>query len=52
MCILRDLRQQKNPRELCQGSSLNFICSHVPMLFYFSYETGEKTKEIKGELFV
>ncbi len=36
LCILRDLPQQKNPRVVCQGSSPNFICSHVPMeIFVF-----------------
>ncbi len=31
VCILRDLPQQKNPRLLCQRSSPNCTCSHVPM---------------------
>jgi hypothetical protein len=34
--------QQKNPRELCQGSSPNFICSHVPMKIFLFYESRKK----------
>jgi hypothetical protein len=35
---LRDLPQQKNPKALWLGSSLNFICSHVPMEIFIFYE--------------
>jgi hypothetical protein len=54
MCILRDLPQQKkNPRALsCQGSSLNFMCSHVPMEIFLFLRNEEKNKEIKRELFI
>jgi hypothetical protein len=41
MCILRDLPHEKNPRPLCQGSSPNFICSHVPMEIFLLYEIGK-----------
>jgi hypothetical protein len=29
------------PRPLCQGSSPNFICSHLPMEIFLFYETGK-----------
>ncbi len=52
MCILRDLPQQKkNPRALlCEGSSLNFMCSPVPFpmgifLFLPNEKEARKQKE-------
>jgi hypothetical protein len=36
LCILRDLPQQKIPRELCGGGNpAIFLCSHVPMKIFF-----------------
>jgi hypothetical protein len=50
MCILRDLPQQKEPRELrCWGSYPNFICSHVPCKHFF-YAKWERIVEMKREL--
>jgi hypothetical protein len=36
MCILRDLPQQKNPKDLCQGSSHNLDVPIFPWNFIFS----------------
>jgi hypothetical protein len=47
LCILRDFPQQKNPRVVCQGSSPNFICSHVPMEIFLFFMKVERSKEIK-----
>jgi hypothetical protein len=52
VCILRDLPQQKNSRELCQGSSHNFICSHVLMKIFLFYETGKKQGNKKRALYL
>jgi len=45
LCILRDIPQQKNPRALCQGSSPNFICSHLPMEIFLFKKESRKLKE-------
>jgi hypothetical protein len=39
---LRDLSQQKNPRELCRGSFSNFTRSHVPMEIFPFYNMRKK----------
>ncbi len=52
VCILRDLPQQKNPRVLCWGSSLNYICSHVPMEIFGFYEMRKKGGNKKRVVYV
>jgi hypothetical protein len=52
MCILRDLPQQKNPRALCQGSSPNFVCSHVPMEIFLFYKMRKKWENKKRVVYV
>jgi hypothetical protein len=50
MCILRDLPSQKNPKALCQGSSLIL---YVPtFLWKYCFSTKwERSEELKRELF-
>jgi hypothetical protein len=46
---LRDLPQQKIPRELCGGGDLAiFLCSHVPMERFFDGMNHENLKT-RGE---
>jgi len=52
VCILRDLRKQKNSRQLCQGSFHNFICSHVSIEIFLYYETGKKQGNKKRALYL
>jgi hypothetical protein len=49
MCILRDLCQQKNPRELCQGSSPNLDVPIFPWNLFFPTK-WERSKKIEREL--
>jgi hypothetical protein len=51
LCILRDLPQQKIPRELCGGGdSTIFLCSHVPTERFFDGmdQKNSKTQGGKG----
>jgi hypothetical protein len=53
LCILRDLPQQKIPRELLQrGRSCYILCSHVPMERFFdgTDQENSKTQGGKGEI--
>jgi hypothetical protein len=53
LCILRDLPQQKIPRELCGGEdSTIFLCSHAPMERFFDEmdQTNSKTQVGKGQI--
>jgi hypothetical protein len=52
MCILRDLLKQKNPKPLCQGSSPNYICSHIPMEIFLFYKVGKKQGNKKKVVYV
>jgi len=46
------LPQQNNPRVLCWGSSPNFICSHVPMEIFLSYEMRKKGGNEKRVVYI
>jgi len=53
LCILRDLGQQKIPRELCSGGHPTiFLCSCVPMERFFNGmdQENSKTQGGKGEI--
>jgi hypothetical protein len=46
LCILRDLPQQKIPRELSGGGDPPiFLCSHVPMERFFEGTDQENSKQ-------
>jgi hypothetical protein len=50
LCILRDLLQQKIPRELCGGGDLPiFLRSHVPMKRFFDEMDLENSKTQVGK---
>jgi hypothetical protein len=50
LCILRDLPQQKIPRELCRSTI--FLCSHVPLERFFdgTDQENSKTQGGKGQI--
>jgi hypothetical protein len=49
LCILRDLPQQKIPRELSSGGDpAIFLCSHVPMERFFEGTDQENSKQGKN----
>jgi hypothetical protein len=53
LCILRDLPQQKIPRELCGGGDpAIFLHSHVPMKRFFdgTDQENSKTQGGKGQI--
>jgi hypothetical protein len=50
LCILRDVLQQKIPRELCGGGDLTiFLRSHVPMKRLLDEMDQENSKTQEGK---
>jgi hypothetical protein len=48
LCILRDLPQQKIPREFCsERDPAIFLCSHVPLERFFD-GTNQKNSKTQG----